>query len=97
MDVSHTTQHAERTKGDELFICRQVAGTLALDTMSMSSKRKPSTSASNRCRNVSDPLRMDQVVTAGPGMSERSRLNCLSRMRYISPSVGLQHRAIAHR
>jgi AraC family transcriptional activator of tynA and feaB len=31
MDVWHTTQHAERMKGDKLFICRQVAGTLALD------------------------------------------------------------------
>ena len=31
MDVWHTTQQAERMKGDELFICRQVAGTLALD------------------------------------------------------------------
>jgi AraC family transcriptional activator of tynA and feaB len=30
MDVWHTTQHAERMKGDELFICRHVAGTLAL-------------------------------------------------------------------
>jgi AraC family transcriptional activator of tynA and feaB len=31
MGISHTTHHTGRMQADELFICRQAAGTLALD------------------------------------------------------------------
>ena len=31
MGISHTTHHTRRMRADELFVCRQAAGTLALD------------------------------------------------------------------